>query len=121
MAPRNSDVRDAFVRARDFTFITGSRGFWLASTTVWCTRRLHTPHKKRGPMSFVVGGFGGAAAVRKWSATVQLIIVVAVFRPFLCGTRPCRNGILQFVPDGFCAGTTVFTLFRDAVARYYNL
>ena len=51
-------VRDACVRAREFAFTTGPRDFWLALTAVWCVRRLHTPHKKRDPIPFVVGCSG---------------------------------------------------------------
>ena len=44
----------AFIRALDFTFITGPRHFCLASTAVWCIRCLHTLHMKRAPISFDV-------------------------------------------------------------------
>ena len=81
------------MRAREFIFFTGPRDSGPASTAVWCIRRLHTPTKKRGPVSFVVGCCGELyVAVRKIRASVEL--GGFVFDLFLCGTYLRGNEIL---------------------------
>ena len=87
-------VRDACVRAREFAFTTGPRDFWLASTAVWCVRRLHTPHKKRDPIPFVVGCSG---ELQLSASEVQTLFV------------------------SFCGGTGHLYLARDSFVRERDL
>ena len=66
--------------------------FWLPTTTVWRTRRPHTPHQEPLWISCAAVSCEKLCSCRKWSVSVQLFFFVS-FWSILTTAAPLSRGV----------------------------